>query len=514
MNNLTAKQKVGQRLIAGFDGTQLSDEIIALVREYKVGNIILFRHNIESAQQLKALCDEIQKLVQAETGIPAFITIDQEGGMVTRLSQDASNIPGAMAIASTGNPENAYRAGYITGQELRAMGVNFNLAPNMDINSHADNPVIGVRSYGDTPETVCRYGLEMIRGLADAGVASSAKHFPGHGDTNVDSHLSLPKVDKPLQELEQNELRPFAEAIKAGIPSIMTTHILFPQLEPKKIPATMSRKIVTELLRQRMGFQGLVISDCMEMSAIKQYYGTVNGIVSAMKAGVDMVFVSHTPSVAVEAVKAVLQELENGSMDTAEMDASIQRILACKEKYIHTELLPLEIVGCAEHKHAVQEIMDKTLTLVGGERVPLGDKPWFLAPYAFRVTLASNVEDKSLSFAEYMVQHLGGDGTNLSPNPTNEEIAQLVQQAGKYSSAVVGTYNGHLHRGQLQLVKALAESGIPVTAVALRNPYDLASMPQNVCRLAAFEYTPLGLDAVVRFLRGELTPTGKLSISL
>lgn len=514
MENWTVRQKIGQRLIVGFDGPELSPEFIELVREYKAGNVILFKHNIQSAPQLKKLCGEIQELVQQQTGIPAFITIDQEGGMVTRLSQDASHIPGAMAIASTGCVENAYVAGHITGLELRAMGVNFDLAPNMDINSNANNPVIGVRSYGDTPDTVSRYGLEMFRGLADAGVASAAKHFPGHGDTSVDSHVSLPVVDKSLAELEENELRPFAAAIAAGIPAVMSSHILFPQLEPEKKPATMSRKIITELLKEHMGFRGLVISDCMEMNAIQRFYGTVNGIIGAMKAGVDMVFVSHTPSLAAQAVAVIEKELESGRMDTAEMDASVERILDYKKRYVPMDPFPLEVVGCTAHKQAVQEMMDQALTLVGGKLRPLGKNPWFAAPYAFRVTLASNLEDKDLSFAEYLAEQLGGEGTNLPPNPADEEIEKLRRRAAGHSSIVVGTYNGRLHQGQIKLIRVLAKTGIPVTAIALRDPYDLALLPEQVCRLAAFEYTPLSLDAVARFLRGELVPGGRLSVHL
>lgn len=200
--------------------------------------------------------------------------------MVSRLGADAAVVPSAMCVSATGEPRNAYLAGLITGRELSALGVNFDLAPVMDVNSNPHNPVIGVRSYGDAPETVSRYGVEMIRGLTEGGVLSCAKHFPGHGDTALDSHLSLPRVDKTLEELESCELAPFRAAIEAGVPAVMTTHILFPELEPDGVPATMSRRIITGILKERMGFKGLVVSDCMMMQAIQTYYGTVNGIVA------------------------------------------------------------------------------------------------------------------------------------------------------------------------------------------------------------------------------------------
>ncbi|MFR2591222.1 MAG: glycoside hydrolase family 3 protein [Ruthenibacterium lactatiformans] len=288
------REQIGQRLVTGFPGTELTEDFRRMVREYKISNVILFRENITDCAQLKQLCGEIQALVRRETGHGAFITADQEGGLVTRLPGDAVNVPGAMAIAATGDPENAYRAGLLTGRELRALGVNFDLAPSVDVNSNPENPVIGARSYGDTPQEVSRYANRMIRGLLDGGVLCSAKHFPGHGDTDTDSHLALPCVDKSMEELERTELLPFREAVRAGVPAVMTTHILFPQLEPEHLPATMSRRIMTGLLREQMGFDGLIVSDCMEMRAIKDHFGTVNGVVAAMAAGVDLVFISTT----------------------------------------------------------------------------------------------------------------------------------------------------------------------------------------------------------------------------
>lgn len=184
---------------------------------------------------------------------------------MTRLPESCINVPGSMALAATGDPETTYLAGKLTGEELRSLGVNFNLAPSVDVNCNPANPIIGVRSYGDTPATVAKYAAGMIRGLQDGGVLCLAKHFPGHGDTSLDSHLTLPCVDKPRDELERMELAPFRAAIADGVPAIMTAHILFPALDDSGVPATMSRRIVTGLLRGEMSFTGLVTSDCMEM---------------------------------------------------------------------------------------------------------------------------------------------------------------------------------------------------------------------------------------------------------
>ncbi len=271
---MTIQQMLGQKLVFGFHGTELSEEFISLVKEYKIGNVILFLRNVQSADQLRRLCAQIQELIQAETGYPALIIIDQEGGMVTRLPQDAVNVPCAMALAATGDPENARRASEITIRQLRGLGANFNMAPVLDVNNNPQNPVIGIRSFGDDPQLVAAFGREALDPYAGSGILCCGKHFPGHGDTAVDSHLGIPRVDKTEEELEKLELIPFRRAAEAGIPAIMISHVLFPRIEKEEIPCTMSRRIVTGLLKEKMGYQGLILTDCMEMGAIRDYYGT------------------------------------------------------------------------------------------------------------------------------------------------------------------------------------------------------------------------------------------------
>ena len=321
------REKTGQRLVFGFPGTTIPAEFAALVREYKIGNVILFRYNIESLAQLARLCADIQSLIRGATGHDAFITIDQEGGMVTRLPWDAVNVPGSMALAATGKPENAALAAEITARQLRGVGVNFNLAPDLDVNSNPMNPVIGVRSFGDDPQRVALFGAKAVEGYRNGGMLCCGKHFPGHGDTAVDSHIGLPCIEKTLSELEACELLPFRAAIEAGIPAIMSSHILFPKIEPNGVPATMSRTIMHGLLRETLGFDGLILSDCMVMDAIRQHYGTAHGVVEAMRAGVDMVFVSSNAAMQRESAAAALAAAESGAIDARELDESVRRIL-------------------------------------------------------------------------------------------------------------------------------------------------------------------------------------------
>ena len=517
MEKMTFTQKVGQRLVVGFSGTKITGEFIKLVQEYKIGNVVLFKENVTDNIQLKQLCRDIQAIVLHETGRPAFITMDQEGGSVSRLEADAAAVPGAMAIAATGKKENAYEAGYLTGRELAALGVNFNLAPDMDINTNPSNPVIGARSYGDKPEVVSEYGVEMINGLVDAHVLCAAKHFPGHGDTIADSHLGLPVVDKPFTEITQCELKPFEAAIQAGVPAIMVAHILYPALEKEKIPASMSRSIVTGLLKEQMGFSGLVLSDCLMMNAIAENIGVVKGAVAAVKAGIDLVFISHSLELAAKAAQALVKACEDGQINYAEMTASVNKILHYKRRRLPLPIINLQEVGCEEHRKVVARMMEEAITEVNippEGRPELGSSPLFLGCPALRASNAANPEDYSFNFPMYMAKTLGGTFRITSADPTKAEIDAAVRAAQDRSCLIIGTVNGHLRQGQMYLVRALYKTGIPTICVALRNPYDLIYPSKGVYTLAAYDYNPLSLQAVAEVLAGRKTAPGILPVKM
>lgn len=515
----TSRQKVGQKLVIGFPGTEVDEKLEEFIRAYQIGNFILFKHNIESVPQVTRLCQRLQSITKEATGYPAFITIDQEGGMVTRLSDDCMNLPGAMAMAAIGDQEKIYQVAKLTGEQLRALGINFNLAPVVDINSNADNPVIGVRSYGDQPEEVAKCAVAMVNGLLDGGVLASAKHFPGHGDTSVDSHLSLPQVNKTLEEVMECELVPYKAVIEAGIPAIMTTHILYPALEDQHLPATMSRKIITGLLKEKLGFKGLVISDCMEMNAIKEYYGTVNGILSAVKAGVDLVFVSHTMSLAKEASDAMTAALDRQELSVEEMDASVQKILSYKKQLVKMQSLGESgpEFSYEKAKKYSNDLLRQSITFV---KMPTSDLPVlsknsvFLGCYPFRATLASNEYEESFHFADVMAERFGGRGIRTSYDPSQEEMESYLVQAENADVVVIGTYNAHLYEGQRKLVLEAAKRHQKVIVVALRNPYDLKHLPDRVYGIAAYEYTRNSLAVIADVLAQRQVTEAKLPVQL
>ncbi|CAM3860514.1 beta-N-acetylhexosaminidase [Cohnella lubricantis] len=519
MNNMSLREKIGQLIVTGFPEAEPSEEWLRFIADYRIGNIILFSHNVENKEQLQSLCAQLREAIEARTGFPPLISIDQEGGRVTRLPADATNVPGAAAIAATGRPEHAYAAGRLTARELSALGINFNLAPVLDINNNKRNPVINVRSYGDSAEAVEEFALPMLKGLQDGGVLASLKHFPGHGDTTVDSHLGLPMIEKTLAELEALELKPFVRAIAEGAEAVMTAHILFPALEPARVPATMSREIVTGLLKGKLGFEGLVVSDCLEMDAIRKEYGTAEGAVNALKAGVHLLFISHTPELVRAAVERIERAVQDGELPMSVIDEAVEKVQYYKQKYASRggSASELAVVGSSAHRRSAEAMSLESVCLVNGELETLGATAAdtiFIGSLPYRPDQASSRVKGGLSFPGWMEDAFGAAALTIGIDPTDEEIAQAVDQSGGYDRVVVGLVNGQDHPGQLALVRRLAAAGIRVTAVSLGKPYDLEALDAEVCSLAAFEYTPLVLESLRRILSGEAEPTGRPTLRL
>lgn len=498
---MTLKQMLGQKLEYGFHGTEMTEAFKNLIREYKIGNVIIFRRNVESAAQLRRLCAEIRDFILQETGYPPFIIIDEEGGMVSRLPRNAVNVPGAMAVAATGDPENARRASEITIRQLQGLGVNFNMAPVLDVNSNPDNPVIGVRSYGDVSEKVAAFGCASIAPYQNSGVHCCIKHFPGHGDTAVDSHLGLPRVDKTEEELEQLELIPFRRAIEAGAPAVMMSHVLFPHIETEQVPCTMSRYMVTELLRKKMGFRGLIFTDCMEMLAIRDHYGTPQGVVASIKAGVDIAEISATFELEEQAAWAVNEAAKRGEFDLEELKASVERILEFKRR-LFSKPEP-NLCNRDEDRQSVLQMSRAAVSQLGGTPFAADADTFFCGCADYRVSGVANEDSGAVTFPEFMAKAFHAKCLVTPKDPTEADIHHAVEQAAPFRQIVVGTCNGHLFRGQLKLVEALAELQKPLAVVALRNPYDLASVPDGLWKLASYDYEEPALHALEGVLRGE-----------
>ncbi|KAL1853477.1 hypothetical protein Plec18170_005474 [Paecilomyces lecythidis] len=332
------RKKVGQLFVVGFHGTAPGPMIKTLIRDYGVGAIILFKRNIVDAAQLQSLTLGLQQEAKdAGHEYPLFIGIDQENGLVTRISPPVvSQLPGPMALGATDSPELAYEVGKATGRTLEFFGINMNYSPVCDINSEPRNPVIGVRSFGDDPEFVGRFASAMAEGLRESNIVPTVKHFPGHGDTAVDSHFGLPVIEKSRDQLERCELVPFRRAVAEGIEAVMTAHIALPQIGANNMPATLSTEAMN-ILRDDMKYQGMVVTDCLEMDGIRATYGTERGSVLALKAGSDSIMVCHKYSVQVASIVTVCDAVRTGEISHSRLDEACDRVVQLKKRFLNWE---------------------------------------------------------------------------------------------------------------------------------------------------------------------------------
>lgn len=354
---MTLQEKIGQLFIVGFEGSEPSETLQDLIQTHRVGGVILLGRNIQSPLQLLRLITAIQERRGALEGLPLFITVDQEGGRVSRLKAPFTQFPSPATLGETGSVELASTIGAAIGRELQAVGINGDLAPVLDVNINPRNPIIGDRAFGSDPDLVGKLGIAFFQGLKGQGIISVGKHFPGHGDTAVDSHKALPVVDQGRERLKRVELRPFAEAITAGIPALMTAHVLYPALDPR-FPATLSKVILTDLLRGELAFQGLIISDDLEMEAIASSYGIGEAAVRFLEAGGDLMLICHRFHRQLEAMEAVKRAVEGGRLSEERIDLSLKRITKAKEEYLTPYAPPrlegLSAIGCEAHRALAQ----------------------------------------------------------------------------------------------------------------------------------------------------------------
>jgi beta-N-acetylhexosaminidase len=515
IHNLSLDEKVGQLLVFGFEVGTINDHAINLIRKYKAGNVILFARNVDSPQQLFALTHDLQQLALKEIGIPLFITIDQEGGMVTRIKNGATFFPGAMTIAATGSKYNAYKCGQHMGKELKALGINMNLAPSLDINNNPYNPVIGVRSFGDNPQNVSAYSNAFIEGLQEHIIATG-KHFPGHGNTKVDSHHALPTIDASIEELKQTELVPFKEAIHNGLHAIMSSHINFPAITEEGRPCTLSSNCLTGLLRETLHFEGLIITDCMQMKAIQNKYTTPEGALMAVQAGANLICVSHSEELQIAAIKRIKEAVVSGELAVETLDQRVQRVLEYKQKHIvfnpnRTFDSVRHVVTDKSTKSFVQQVVFDAVTLLKGRLFKAVGKTLVIASDPAGTTIADE-DDGTYSIIHAIENNFPTiDTLQCSVELNDNEIERITKQASPYETVVFCSYNANVYQRQIQLIQRIKAPNFHV--FMMRNPYDLHFT--DVSNVTAFyEYTPNSIKALIAYMKGTLEPSGKAPITV
>jgi beta-N-acetylhexosaminidase len=359
-----AVRKAGQRVMVGFEGKEPSADLRRLIRDYGVGHVILFARNVAEPEQVAELVREMQGIARdGGHDLPLLVSVDQEGGRVARLKAPWTVWPPLRAVGRLGSEDHARRLGQALALELRECGIRWDLAPVVDVDTNPNNPVIGDRAFGDDPDLVGRLGAALIRGLQENGVAACAKHFPGHGDTDLDSHDDLPVVAQSRSRLEEVEMRPFRAAVAAGAAGIMTAHVLYPEID-ERLPATLSPKIV-DLLREGMRYPGVIVSDDLEMKAVAKGWRPREAAVLAAEAGCDLIAVSKSPDAQVEALEALVRLIEAAPPLAEGVDDPGDRIRRLKVRF----LLPYsdpdpkaarQAAGVGERRALAQEIAERS----------------------------------------------------------------------------------------------------------------------------------------------------------
>jgi beta-N-acetylhexosaminidase len=514
--------RVGGMMIIGFDGTALAAAPVELIAG--LGGAILFQRNLIDALQSRAIIEGLQSSRPAGTP-PLLIAVDQEGGTVSRLGAFGTPTPSAMALGASGDPHLTESIYAIVGDELAALGINLDLAPVADVNSDRGNPVIGIRSFGAHQDTVARHAAAAVRGLHRSGVASTAKHFPGHGDTVVDSHFDLPVIAHDLDRLRRVDLPPFRAAIDAGVDAVMIAHVAFPAVDPSGVPATLSRAVITGLLREELGFDGVVCTDCLQMKAISTRYAPGAAAVGAIAAGADLVMFSTSVDDALTARGALRDAVLDGSLDLALVERSLARIDTLRNsaalRAAGAGPGALERVGSPAHRAEARDAALKGITLVRdpNELVPLraaaGDRVLVVhfsggaAAPAESAARTPTALGKALSAGPARIQE-----QVRSIDPAGHEYKQLLMAAGAAAAVVCVTYRASAHPLQARAVADLILIGKPVIVVAAREPYDADVLPPEATVLAAFGDDESTMLAVADVLLGRARAGGTLPVTL
>jgi beta-N-acetylhexosaminidase len=533
LRRMSLEEKVGQLFVTYAYGTTVDtgdpadvaanraaygvDNAAALIDRYRLGGIVYFAwsHNVNSPEQIAALSNGVQRAAaRARVPVPVLVGTDQEQGIVARVGPPATQFPGNMALGAARRGADTRVAASVTGRELRAMGVNQDYAPVADVNTNPANPVIGVRSFSSDPTLAATLTGEAVVGYQREGIVATAKHFPGHGDTNVDSHTGIPVINHSRQQWETLDRPPFAAAIAAGADSIMTAHIVVPSLDPSGDPATLSQPIVTGILRKELRYDGVVITDSLGMAGVRQKYGDDRVPVLALKAGVDQLLMPPNLDLA---YRSVLAAVRGGELTERRVDESVLRILRLKYRhglvanpYVDESRVPAT-VGTADHLATARAVTDRTVTLVKNEQssLPLAARP------GRRVLVTGwGVATTSTLAADLARRGPVTDALATGASPTQAQIDAAVTAAGIHELTVVTTNGLRSNPQQRRLVEALRATGTPLVVVAVAEPYDIAYVPSVPTYLATYSYTAVSLESLTRVLFGEVAPTGRLPVTI
>lgn len=513
LRDMSTEEKVGQLMIGFFQGPTLSPELQSRIKSIHLGGVILYSvtGNITGVNQVAGLVDDIQKSAINTGEIPLFISIDQEGGRVARLTDGVTVFPGNMALGAVGSEALSRESAAVTARELRILGITMNFAPVVDVNSNPKNPIIGVRSFGSSPAEVARLGRAMIAPYEREGVICTAKHFPGHGDTDVDSHLGLPVINSDLAHLRDVETPPFISMIEGGVPAIMTAHVLVPAID-KELPATLSPTILG--LLRKSGFNGLIITDSLTMGAVVKEWGVKEAAIRALIAGADILLfgadTGHKPDEQEQVFNALVEAVRSGRISQERLNDAVRRVLAAKIKYrIIDNPFPkkslMNTLASPESIALAKRIAQESITLVRNEKgiLPLsGDTAIpIIWPLEYKEAIKPLLQE-----CPFLQQHF----ISLDSKPS--DIDDVIESLKENKTVIVATYDLRKYPAWKNLLQQLNHKRIAV--IAMRDPYDLLLVPSIGTYIATYGDTRASVEALGKLLKGDIPPKGLLPVDL
>jgi len=519
MTSHTPAQLAGQSMMLRFEGSVFTDDAKRAFRQIRPCGVIFFADNITSREQVHALTADLQREARSLGMPPLLIAADQEGGIVSRLPPDMVTVPGAMALTAQGNLADTETCARITGRQLRDAGINVNFAPVVDVNNNIRNPVIRTRSFGDTVETVIDGALATMRGLTGARVMATVKHFPGHGDTGVDSHLGLPVIDHPLSRLHEIELAPFKAAIAAGVRAVMTSHIVFPVLDEH--PATLSEPILTGLLRGELGFDGLIVTDSLSMDAIVLRYGLEDSSIRCKAAGVDILESNEALDKQLIRHRALTAAIEDGTLPRESFERTVQRLEEARHACGMDELTPPLEPAPGEWRAEATRIAASTVAVAGVDPfqpVAASERVLIVDFQRLRSSEAEDPFNRGGIIRDGVARLLPGTRVvTIGHTPTDESIRSALDASRKVNTIILLTRDAADFPYQVEIGRRVNEeagSGARIVHVALRGPYDSGCFGSVSDTLLTFGDPAVTLHALIDVLAGKTSPTAGIPVQL
>lgn len=506
------------RFIIGFDDASVPPYVEKMIGTGGIAGIVLFSRNLRSPGQTAGLCGELQAIAAKAGFPPLIIAVDQEGGSVNRIGSGATRFPAAMALAATRDTGLASRVGRCMAGQLLSLGINMNFAPVLDLAANRRNPSIGVRSFGDDPAVVAAFGEAFAGGLEEGGIAAVAKHFPGLGSSEKDSHDELPHVSKSLRDMEASDIFPFARVIRSGISGIMIGHACYAGLS--NLPAGLSEPVACGLLRRRLRFEGVSITDDLEMGAIRKYGSAPEAAVAALAAGVDLALICHSADDQKRALAEAGRAVSDGVIARRPAGATETRIRGLREKILRKAESAPSHEG--ERGDDLARLVAESAITVAGDadrllpiRLAPDKKLLLLLPEPERLSEAEDGQGDLGLFSNLMrSRHGRTEAVFFKMRAAEAALGNVLSALGGCDLVVAGTCNAQLFPAQGRLIKAVADSGKPAVFVAFGNPCDVEAYPVRSARLAAYGSDPHSVRALYRILFGEITAGGRLPVKL